>query len=79
MELSEIFKDLAILVIDQGTILDRIDYNLEQTAIHTKDAVYQLTEANEKSKSARMRNCILLLCVLIIIVLLIIIVRTAIK
>ena len=29
-ELSQIFKELAVLVIDQGTILDRIDYNMEQ-------------------------------------------------
>ena len=29
-ELSEIFKELAVLVIDQGTILDRIDFNMEQ-------------------------------------------------
>ena len=29
-ELSDIFKELAVLVIDQGTILDRIDFNMEQ-------------------------------------------------
>lgn len=29
-DLSTIFKELAVLVIDQGTILDRIDYNMEQ-------------------------------------------------
>jgi syntaxin 16 len=29
-ELSAIFKELAVLVIDQGTILDRIDFNMEQ-------------------------------------------------
>lgn len=29
-ELSQIFKELAVLVIDQGTVLDRIDYNMEQ-------------------------------------------------
>lgn len=27
-ELAGIFKELAVLVIDQGTILDRIDYNM---------------------------------------------------
>lgn len=31
-ELSQIFKELAVLVIDQGTILDRIDFNMEQVA-----------------------------------------------
>ncbi|KFM64741.1 Syntaxin-16, partial [Stegodyphus mimosarum] len=29
-ELNDIFKDLACMVADQGTVLDRIDYNLEQ-------------------------------------------------
>jgi syntaxin 16 len=31
-ELAQIFKELAVLVIDQGTILDRIDFNMEQVA-----------------------------------------------
>lgn len=29
-ELSRVFKELAGLVIDQGTVVDRIDYNMEQ-------------------------------------------------
>ncbi len=28
-ELSAIFRELSVLVIDSGTILDRIDYNME--------------------------------------------------
>lgn len=33
-DLSTIFKELAVLVIDQGTILDRIDFNMEQVRVH---------------------------------------------
>jgi syntaxin 16 len=30
-ELSEVFKSLNALVIDQGTLVDRIDYNIDRT------------------------------------------------
>lgn len=35
-ELANIMKHLAGLVIDQGTILDRIDYNMDAAVEHTK-------------------------------------------
>lgn len=38
LELSEIFKELQTMVIDQGTMLDRIDYNVELTRERVKDA-----------------------------------------
>jgi len=35
-DLAVIFKELSVLVIDQGNILDRIDYNIEQAVRHVK-------------------------------------------
>ena len=32
--LALVFKELNTMVIDQGTILDRIDYNIEQTNLN---------------------------------------------
>lgn len=40
--LATIFKQLNDLVIDQGTILDRIDYNVEQTVSNIQKANVQL-------------------------------------
>lgn len=40
--LAELFKDLSILVIDQGTLLDSIEYNIEQTSVHVAEAVKEL-------------------------------------
>jgi syntaxin 16 len=42
IELSEIFKELQTMVIDQGTLLDRIDYNVEMTRERVKGAHVEL-------------------------------------
>jgi syntaxin 16 len=68
-ELAQIFKELAVLVIDQGTILDRIDFNMENAVEHAKEGVVQLEKAEEHQKNATGFKCICLLVVLIIIML----------
>lgn len=41
-DLAELFKDLSVLVIDQGTLLDSVEYNIEQTSVQVAEAVKEL-------------------------------------
>lgn len=43
IELSDIFRELQSMVIDQGTMLDRIDYNVERMTTDVKGADKELT------------------------------------
>lgn len=54
------------MVIDQGTLLDRIDYNIETTATYVKDADVQLNKASDYQKRTRKRKIMLLLVLIII-------------
>jgi syntaxin 16 len=72
IDLNRLFKDLSGLVIEQGSILDRIDYNLENVQDHTKNATIQLVKAEEQQRSSTMAiKCILILIAIIFINLLI--------
>ena len=42
IELADIFKELQTMVIDQGTMLDRVDYNVERMAENVKGADKEL-------------------------------------
>lgn len=52
-ELAELFKDLSALVIDQGTLFDRIDYNVEQMATHVRAAAAELQTATQCVRARR--------------------------
>merc|ERR1711862_26196 len=73
-DLHTIFKELAVLVIDQGTVLDRIDYNIEQVVEQSKDANRELVLAEKNQKNNRAMKCIFALVIanMILIVILII-------
>ncbi|KAF8288857.1 vesicle-associated membrane protein,syntaxin-like [Trypanosoma cruzi cruzi] len=47
-ELHEMFKELGAMVVEQGSILDRIDFNVQQTQIDVKRSVAELKKAREK-------------------------------
>jgi len=64
-DLAGVMKDLSVLVIDQGTILDRIDYNCEQVEITVDEGRKQLVKAETHQKSTRMITCIYFLMVMI--------------
>lgn len=42
IELSDIFRELQNMVIDQGTMLDRIDYNVEKMGTDVQAASHEL-------------------------------------
>lgn len=60
-DLHEIFKDLAQMVQEQGTILDRIDYNVEQTQTQVTEGYKQLQRAEMYQRKNRKMFCILIL------------------
>jgi len=63
--LAELFKDLSTLVIDQGTLLDSVEYNIEQTSVHIADAVKELDIATRYQKNTGRRKIIFLLLLII--------------
>ncbi|KAI1391314.1 t-SNARE [Hypoxylon trugodes] len=65
IELSDLFRDLQTMVIDQGTMLDRIDYNVERMAVDVKGADRELVVAAGYQKKTTKRKLILLLVLLI--------------
>ena len=71
-ELAAVMKDLSVLIIDQGTILDRIDYNVEQVSEKVADGVKQLEAAEKTQKRSFIFIIISLLAVLVLIMILVV-------
>ena len=66
-ELSGIFKDLQNVVQEQGTILDRIDYNIDVSYENSQRGLKFIKKAEEHQKDSCFRNMILLLFIIIFI------------
>ena len=64
-ELSCIFKDLQIVVQEQGTILDRIDYNIDIAWDNTKKAYGHISEANNLQKQSCFRNTMIIIMLIV--------------
>ncbi|RVD85752.1 uncharacterized protein DFL_004060 [Arthrobotrys flagrans] len=66
LELADIFKELQTMVIDQGTLLDRIDYNVEMMKTNVKEAQKELVVASGYQKKTTKRKAMLLLVICIV-------------
>lgn len=75
VEISIIFKELENIVIDQGTILDNIAYNLDRTAENVKSAHKQLNKAESYQKQTRKCKIVLFLVLLIFLFLMLLMVK----
>lgn len=71
-DLAQIMKDLSTLVIDQGTIVDRIDYNIQNVAASVDQGVKHLEKAERTQKKGTMVMCatvLIFMCLFMIVVL----------
>lgn len=75
-EVNEIFKDLAVLVHDQGIMIDDIESNVENSLAATSQAKTQLAKASKTQKSNSSLTCLLLVIFGIILLIVIIIMAT---
>lgn len=75
LEIAEIFKDLQTMVIDQGTLLDRIDYNVETMYTNVKQADKELIQGAHYQKRTQKCKIILLLVLIIVALIIILIVK----
>nr|XP_006125388.1 syntaxin-16 isoform X1 [Pelodiscus sinensis] len=72
-DLNEIFRDLGTMIVEQGTVLDRIDYNVEQSYIKTEEGLKQLNKAEQYQKKNRKMLVILILFVIVIVLIVVLV------
>lgn len=56
-----IFKELSILVVEQGTVLDRIDYNVIEARNHVEKANKVLEKTVKAETSGRAKSAMVCL------------------
>ncbi|XP_042053971.1 syntaxin-43-like isoform X2 [Salvia splendens] len=74
-ELAQIMKDLSVLVIDQGTIVDRIDYNITNVAASVEDGLKQLQKAERSQKQGGMVMCATILIIMCLVMLVLLVLK----
>ena len=71
VDLNHIFQEMNALLVNQGSLLDRIDYNIESVQMKVEEGAIQLSRAERSARTARKMKCIMILCGSIILALII--------
>lgn len=79
MDINEIFKDLGMMIHEQGDIIDSIEANVETAEVHVQQANQQLSRAADYQRKSRKKMCILILALTIGAVILGLIIWAAVK
>ena len=74
-QLAGVFREMSLLVVEQGSVVDRIDYNVEKTLEHTRAAHEQLVKADRYQRRGTLTCCMVLLTVLVGIVALLLVLK----
>ncbi|XP_066292692.1 syntaxin-like isoform X2 [Branchiostoma lanceolatum] len=73
-ELHDMFMDMAMLVEQQGEMIDRIEYNVEHAADYVETAVADTKKAVQYQSKARRKKIMIAICVLVLIGVIVIII-----
>jgi len=65
-DVNDIFRDLATLVVEQGTLIDNIESNIEQANAKTIKGVQELKVASNEQRKARTKMCCIALIVVLV-------------
>lgn len=77
--LTTILGQMNDIVIEQGTIVDRIDYNLEVASKHVKKGNKQLTEAKEIAENGFGSKCLKYLVIINLVLLFFVILKYSLR
>lgn len=75
-ELNSIFQDINTAVINQGSLLDRIDYNIENVEMSVHQGVIELAKAEKSVRRSRKMKCVMIIALSILLLLIIIIIQS---
>ncbi|KAM6915310.1 syntaxin-7 [Xenentodon cancila] len=78
-DINDIFKDLGMMVHEQGTMIDSIEANVENADVHVQSATQQLTQAANYQRGSRKKMCILMMLLVVVAVVVGLIIWAAVK
>jgi syntaxin 16 len=74
-ELAQLFNELGALIITQGTVLDRIDYNMTEAVEHIDNATQELDKAEKHQEGGTAFKCVLFLIFIVIVLVMAIVIK----
>jgi len=75
-ELNQLFRDISSFVVEQGTILDQIEYNVEMAAAKTESGLVELKKADNYQKKDRKMKAIFCMAITVLILLVLLFIKS---